>query len=103
MKKEEILKKAQEEGSDEMEKFVQDKSIWWGAVAMCFCLIAFTIIRRRIDQYTFDLTATIAAGVAAQNFYQYKKLHIKRNLLAGIFMAVGAVLCAIWFVQEALL
>ncbi len=103
MKKEEILKKAREEGSDEMEKFVQDHSMWWGAVAMGICLIAFTIIRRRIDQYTFDLTATISAGVAVQNFYQYKKLHIKRNLIAGIFMAVGSVLCAIWFVQEVLL
>lgn len=100
MKKEEILKKAQEEGSDEMEKSVQSNSMWFGAVVMGVCLIVFSMIRRMNDQYTFDLTATICAGVATENFYQYKKLRSKNNLIAGIFMAIGAVLSLIWFITE---
>lgn len=98
MKKEDILKMAQNEGSDEMEKSMKNRSILWGAVAMIICLIVFTIIRRQNGQYTFDLTATICAGVAAENFFQFGKLHNKKNLLAGIIMSVGAVLSVIWFI-----
>ena len=97
MKKEEILKKAREEGSDEMEKFVQTRSVWWGALVMFILLIMFSIIRRKNGQYTFDLTATICSGVAVENFFQYKKLHNKNNLAFGIIMSVGAVLSVIWF------
>ena len=97
MKKEDILKKAQAEGSDEMEKFMQNRSMWWGAFVMCILLIVFSIIRRENGQYAFDLTATIGAGVAAENFFQYKKLHDKKNLAFGIIISVGAVLSVIWF------
>ena len=97
MKKEDILKKSQAEGSDEMEKFIQNRSMWWGAIVMCILLIVFSIIRRENGQYTFDLTATIGAGVAVENFFQYKKLHDKKNLAFGIIISVGTVLSAIWF------
>ena len=97
MKKEDILKKAREEGFDEMEKFVQNRSMWWGALIMCILLIVFSIIRRENGQCTFDLTATICAGVAVENFFQYAKLRSKQNLALGIIISVCAVLSAFWF------
>ncbi len=100
MKKEDILKKAQEENTDEMEKFIQDKSMWWIFIVMVVCLIAFSIIRQENGQSTSDLTVTITSGVAAGNYYRFAKLRNKSNLLAAIFMTVGAIICLIFFILE---
>lgn len=102
MKKEDVLKKAQEEGSDEMEKSVQSAAMWCGAIIMAVFLISFSIIRRLNDQNTSDLTATICAGVAAENYFIFKRIHNKRNLVFAIIMTIGAVLSVIFFVLERL-
>lgn len=98
MKKEDILKKAQEEGSDEMEKSVQDKSMWWVFIAMGICLIVFSIIRLEYDQHPTDLSATICAGASAGCFYRFSKLHDKKNLFAAITTGICAVTCFILFI-----
>lgn len=73
MKKDDILKKAQAEGSDEMEKFIQNRSMWWGAFVMCILLMVFSIIRRENGQYTFDLTATICGGCGSRELFSVQK------------------------------
>lgn len=100
MKKEDILKKAQEEGSDEMEKSVQDKSMWWVFIAMGVCLIVFSLIKLENDQDPTDLAATINAGACAGCFYRYSKLHDKRNLFASITTGICAVVCTILFIMH---
>ncbi len=100
MKKEDILKKAQEENADEMERFIEDKSMIWAFTIMALCLIAFTIVKREMGQNTFDFTATIAAGASVMNFYRYTKLRNGKTLFAGIITGVGAVLCLIFFITS---
>ncbi len=98
MKKEDILKKAREEGTDEMEKTVQDKSMWWVFIAMGVCLIVFSLIRLENDQHPTDLAATISAGASAGCFYRFSKLHDKRNLFAFITTGICAAVCIILFI-----
>lgn len=100
MKKEEILAKAQEENSDEMKNFVQDKSMWWVFIAMGICLIAFSIIKQNMGQHTSDLTVTICAGACAGNIYRFAKLHSKKSLFGAIITGIGAVVCSIFFIVE---
>ena len=97
MKKEEILEKARAEQSDEMEHSVQSSSMWCGAVIMAVFLLVFSIIRRMNDQISYDLTATVCAGVAAENLFQYKKLGKKKNLAFGLAMSAASVLSVVWF------
>lgn len=98
MKKEDILKKAREEGSDEMEKFVQDKSMWWVFIAMGVCLIAFSMVRSYNDQNPTDLAATISTGASAGCFYRYSRLHDNRNLFAAITTGICAVILIVLFI-----
>lgn len=95
MKKEDILKKAREEGSDEMEKSVQDKSMWWVFIAMGICLIVFSLIRLENDQNPTDIAATINAGACAGSFYRYSKLRDGRNLFSAITTGICAVICIV--------
>lgn len=98
MKKEEILKKAREEGSDEMEKSVQDKSMWWVFIAMGICLIVFSLIRLENDQHPTDLAATICSGACAGFFYRYSKLRDRRNLFSAITTGISAVILVVLFI-----
>ena len=98
MKKEDILKKAREESSDEMEKFVQDKSMWWVFIAMGVCLIAFSLIRLENNQHPTDLAATISAGACAGFIYRYSKLRDGRNLFSAITTGICAVICLVLFI-----
>lgn len=98
MKKEEILKKAREEGSDEMEKSVQDKSMWWVFIAMGLCLIVFSLIRLENDQHPTDLAATISTGASAGFFYRYSRLHDGRNLFTAITTGICAIICIVLFI-----
>lgn len=97
MKKEDILKKAREEGSDEMERFVRDKSMWWVFIAMGACLIVFSLIKLENDQHPTDLAATICAGACAGCFYRFSKLRDKRDLFGAITTGVCAVVCFVLF------
>lgn len=97
MKKEEILEKAREEQFDEMEHSVQSSSMWCGAAVMVVFLLIFSTFRRMNDQISYDLTATVCAGVAAENLFQYKRLGKKKNLAFGLAMAAASVICVIWF------
>lgn len=98
MKKEDILKMAQSEGSDEMEKFVQDRSMWWVFIVMGIFLIVFSLIRLGNDQHPTDLAATVNAGACAGLFYRYSKLRDKRNLFAAITEGICAVICLVLFI-----
>lgn len=98
MEKEDILKKAQEEGFDEMEKSVQDKSMWWVFIAMGVCLIVFSLIKLENDQHPTDLAATISIGACTGCFYRFSKLHNSKDLFAAITTGLCAVVCAILFV-----
>ena len=100
MKKEEILEKAREERFDEMEHSVQSWSMWCGAAVMVVFLLVFSMLRRMNDQISYDLTATVCAGVAAENLFQYKKLGKKKNLAFGLAVATASIICVIWFFME---
>lgn len=98
MNKDDILKKAREEGSGEMEKSVRDRSMWWVFITMGVFLIVFAFIKLENDQHPTDLTATICAGACAGNFYRFAKLREKRDLFSAILTGICAVVCLVLFI-----
>lgn len=91
MKKEDILKKAQEEGSDEMETFVRDKSMSVMFVVMGICIIVFMWIRQDLGERCCDLPFTVALGASVGNFYRFAKLHKAKCLCIAIVTGICAV------------
>ena len=98
MKKEDILKKAQEEKVDEMEQYVNDKSMYLIFIAMFVCLTVFSFTRfadkMRIEDYVSTLDISISAG----GFYRYSKTKKIQWLIVGIcFLISGIVFAGIYF------
>lgn len=100
MKKEDILKKAREEDTDEMENFVMDKSQSWVFLVMGICLIVFTMIKQERGEQTSDLTFTIALGMSVGNIYRFVKLRRTNYLIWAIITAICAVICLIFFIMH---
>lgn len=91
MKKEDILKKAQEEGSDEMETFVRDKSMSVMFVVMGICIAVFMWIRQDLHERYCDLPFTVALGASVGNFYRFARMRNAKSLCIAIFMGICAV------------
>lgn len=98
MKKDDVLKKAREESSDEMKEFVQDKSMRWVFAAMGISLVIFTLVKQNMGQNTTDITVTLCVGASAGCFYRFSKLHDGKNLFGAITAAICAVVCLIFFI-----
>ena len=100
MKKEDILKKAQAEKNDEMEQYVNDKSMYLIFIAMFVCLSIFAITRfaegMRIDDYIATLDIPISAG----SLYRYRKTKAKEWLISGICFGLnGLIFAVIYFTK----
>lgn len=98
MKKEDILKKAQEEKNDEMERYVHDKSMYFILIAMFVCLSIFSFTRIAEGMKFYDYLATLEFSISAGNFYRYSKTKNKALLIDGILTLVsGIIFAAIYF------
>ena len=100
MKKEEILEKARAERSDEMERYINDKSRMWVILAMLLCLCVFSFTRLKDNQPVEDYVATLDIASAVGNFYSFKKTGSRHYLFQGIaFGAAGLVFAVIYFAK----
>lgn len=98
MKKEEILKKARAEKSDEMENAVRDRSAVWMAVAMAIAA-GFFVCMRGEDEPVADLAATVCFSVAVCMIYRFIRLKKLYYLIAGIVVGAVAVFSTVRFFQ----
>ncbi|MDE6732480.1 MAG: hypothetical protein K2J77_06350 [Oscillospiraceae bacterium] len=98
MKKEDILKKAQEESSDEMETFVRDRSAVWMALAMAIAAGFFVCMRGK-DAPIMDLTATVCFSTAVCCIYRFFRLKKPYYLIMGLVLAAMTVFATVRFFQ----
>ena len=97
MDKEEILAKAQAEKRDEMEVFINDKSIRWTYLVMVLAAGIFTIIRSIDDLPIMDLCATVCLSVAAGHIYRFIKTREKFYIIVGSIMTAMGIFAAVRF------
>lgn len=84
MQRDEILKKAQAENSDERELQVKDKSMTVSYVVMVLMAAVFTYIRARQGLPMMDLCATVCGSVCAAMTYRFIKTKQKTCLLIAV-------------------
>ncbi len=100
MKKDEILAKAHEEKTDEMENFVQDKSMKWIFMAMFICLCVFSYTRLERDMQIEDYAATLNIAASVGLIYRYVKAKQRQNLILGIILGtVGIGFAVLYFLK----
>lgn len=98
MKKDEILEKARAEKSDEMEQFIQDKSMIWIIMAMFVCLCVFSYSKLERDMPIEDYAATLAIAASVGNIYRFIKTKRTHYIILGvIFGAVGIMWTVMYF------
>lgn len=98
MKKEDVLKKAREEKSDEMENSVRDRSAVWMTLAMTIAA-GFFVCMRGEDAPIMDLTATVSFSTAVCCIYRFFRLKQIYYLILGIVLTAMTVFAAIRFFQ----
>lgn len=98
MKKEDVLKKAREEKSDEMENSVRDRSAVWMALAMAIAA-GFFVCMRGEDVPIMDLTATVCFSTTVCCIYRFFKLKQLHYLIMGLAFAAITVFATIRFFQ----
>lgn len=96
MKKEEILKKARAEQSDEMEMVVRDRSALWMVIAMVVAAGFFTCMRGE-DEPIMDLAAIVCFSTSVSCVYRFFRLKQIRYLISGLIMAGMTVFSTIRF------
>jgi len=84
MKKEEILKKAQEEKSDEREEQVKDMAFRWTYLTMAIIAAFFSCYRAAHGQSMMDLCATVCFSVCAGMTYRFVKIREKSCLVFAV-------------------
>lgn len=98
MKKDEILKKARAEQSDEMELAVRDRSAVWMAIAMTIAA-GFFVCMRGEDEPIADLGATVCFSTAVCMIYRFIRLKKLYYLITGIVLAAATVFLTVRFFQ----
>ena len=98
MKKEDVLKKARAEKSDEMEKVVRDRSAVWMALAMVIAA-GFFVCMRDENATIMDLAATVCFSTAVCCIYRFIRLKSVYYLILGIVLAAMTVFATIRFFQ----
>ncbi|MDE7230249.1 MAG: hypothetical protein K2N56_07195 [Oscillospiraceae bacterium] len=98
MKKDEILKKARAEQSDEMELAVRDRSAVWMAIAMVI-VAGFFVCMRGEDEPIADLGATVCFSTAVCMIYRFIRLKKLYYLIMGIVLAAATVFLTVRFFQ----
>ncbi|MCI9293308.1 MAG: hypothetical protein HFF01_05785 [Erysipelotrichaceae bacterium] len=99
MNKEEVLRKAQKENSDEMELQIRDKSIKWTYCTMIIAAAIFSFLRDMQGYPIMDLTATVSISVAVGHIYKFIKCKETLNVWIGILMLVVFVISTIRFMM----
>lgn len=98
MKKEDVLKKAREEKTDEMEKSVNDRSAVWMTLAMAIAA-GFFVCMRDEDAPIMDLTATVCFSTAVCCVYRFFRLKQIHYLIMGIVLAAITIFATVRFFQ----
>ena len=98
MKKDEILKKARAEQSDEMEIAVRDRSAVWMAIAMTIAA-GFFVCMRGEDEPIADLGATVCFSTTVCMIYRFIRLKKPFYLIMGILLAAATVFMIVRFFQ----
>lgn len=99
MDKDEILRKAQKEGNDEMEVQMRDKSIKWTYVSMVIAAAVFSFLRAEQGYPIMDLTATVSISVCAGFSYRFMKSKDKSSFMIAIVMLVVFIFSTIRFIM----
>lgn len=92
MDKEDILRKARSEKTDEREQQIETTSFragWIGVTIMMLILIGF---RWYFNESSSDIVMILLAQTSVQLFYQYRKLQDRKYLVFGLMGAVGIIL-----------
>lgn len=97
MNKDEILKRAQQEKSDEMEMQVRDKSMKWTYIAMVLSAAVFSFIRDQQGLPMMDLCATVSISVCVGQFYRYVRTRDRGCLLIAVLMFIVSIVAAVRF------
>lgn len=97
MKKEEILKKAQAEKSDEREKQIKDFSFRWTYLTMAVAAACFAYNRAAHGEPMMDLCATVCFSVCAGMAYRFVKLREKSDLLFAVITFAAACTATVRF------
>ena len=98
MKKEDILKKARAEQSDEMELAVRDRSAVWMAIAMAIAA-GFFVCMRGEDAPIADLGATVCFSTTVCMIYRFIRLKKLYYLITGIVLAAATIFLTVRFFQ----
>ena len=99
MNREEILQKSRNEGFDEMEMQVRDKSMKLAYLVLLLSAAIFTFIRANNGQPTMDLCATISLSAFAGHMYRFIKTKKTNSLVIAVIMLLLTVCTTIGFVN----
>lgn len=97
MNKEEILAKAKNENSDEMELQIRDKSMRWTYLTMVIIAAIFAFIRENHGQPMMDLCVTVCASVAVGQFYRFLKSKETYCLILGLIALLVGIFALVRF------
>lgn len=97
MNKDEILAKNKQEGLDEREKGIYNKSFGMGAVTVSVLCLAFSLYNLFNGKTFFEFITIITAYLCTAFFYQFKKIRRMGYLIGAILCLMVAVASAIGF------
>lgn len=97
MNREEVLKMAQNENSDEREVQIKDKSLRWTYITMVIVAAIFAFIREQNGLPMMDLCATVGASVCTGQIYRFIRTKKKEYLVVGIIMFIVVIFAVIRF------
>lgn len=97
MNREEILQKSRNEGFDEMEMQVRDKSMKWTYIVLVLSATVFAFIRSNDGLPTMDLYAVISLSAFANHLYQFIKIKKTSSLVIAVLMLLVSVFATIRF------
>lgn len=98
MNKDEILAKNKQEGLDERERGIYNKSFGLGAVVVGILCLAFTLYNLFNGKTFFEFITIITAYLCTTFFYQFKKIQRIGYLIGTVVCLLATVASAIGFV-----
>lgn len=97
MKREDILKMAQQEKQDEREAQVKDQSMRWTYIVMVFTAAIFAFIRAEKGESMMDLSVTVCASVVAGQLYRFIKTRERFCLALALIALVTGLFALVRF------
>lgn len=97
MNRDEILAKNKQEGLDEREKGIYNKSFGMGAVTVGVLCLTFSLYNLFNGKTFFEFITIITAYLCTTFFYQFKKIRRMGYLIGAILCLAIAVASAIGF------